>query len=51
MIRNPLARYYPWLGFFWVTVLWQSNFDVSAVIVCGGMAWLFWKFDKIWRSL
>ncbi len=48
---NPLARYYPWLAIIGAMVVWQSNFDVSAMIVCSGMAWLFWQYDKFWRSL
>ena len=50
-MRNPLARYYPWFAFFLVMVLWQSDFAASAVVICGLMAWLFWQYDKIWRSL
>ena len=48
---NPLARYYPWLAIIGAMVVWQSHFDVSAVIVCSLMGWLFWKFDEMCRSI
>ena len=48
-MRSPLARFYPWLVIFWGMAIWQSEFAVESVIVCCGMAWLFWKFDRLFR--
>ena len=50
MNRNPMAPYHLWLALIGAMAIWQSNFDVVAVIVCSGIAWLFWQFDKMWRS-
>ena len=50
-MKNPLAPYHPWLALFGIMAVWQSGFDVVAVIICSGMAWLFWQFHKMWRSL
>ena len=49
MSSNPLAPYHLWLVIIGAMLVWQSNFDVVAVIVCSGMAWLFWKFDQLFR--
>ena len=50
-MRNPTAPFHLWLAIICAMLIWQSDFDVSAVIVCSLMGWLFWQYDKFWRSL
>lgn len=32
-MKNPLAPYHPWLALFGIMAVWQSGFDVAAVLV------------------
>ena len=50
MIRNPMAPYHIWLVIVGGMALWQSNCDVTAVVIFSLMGWLFWRYDKMWRS-